>query len=212
MKELKITYYYDALCGWCYGFSPTFNKIYAEYQAEINFDVVSGGLFLGERVGPINKIVPYVKAGAYKTVESVTGVKFGQDFVKKALGEGKMTLNSLYPAIALCIIKADYPAHTVAFASLLHQAFYVDGMDSEYIEGYAAYAAKLGIESAEFNEKMKDSLYEEKAIAEFNHISKEGITGYPILTVEMGEEKAMLSNGYASYGSLKEKIDTVLGR
>lgn len=210
MKAIKITYYYDALCGWCHGFTPVFNQIYNEYQSEITFDVVSGGLFVGDRVGPINKIVPYVKAGAYKTVASVTGVEFGPAFINKALGEGKMTLNSLYPAIALCIVKAHYPEHTVAFASLLHQAFYIHGMDSEDVAGYTSYATTLCIPPGEFEDKMKDPIYKEKALADFSATREQGIAGYPVLIVDVGGEKGMLTNGYASYEALKRKIDTGL--
>lgn len=212
MEEIKITYYYDALCGWCYGFSPVFNQIYTEYQSEIAFDVVSGGLFLGNRVGPINEVAPYIKAGAYKTVETTTGVKFGKDFIKKGLEQGKMTLNSLYPAIALCIVKTDYPKHTVAFAGLLHQAFYINGMDPEKMDGYASYAASLGIETAEFNEKMKDPVYEQKALVEFTLAGQQGLGGYPALVLEVDGRKEVLSSGYVSYEVLKGKVDLVLGR
>jgi len=210
MENIKITYYYDALCGWCYGFSPVFNKVYNDYKSEIDFDVVSGGLFLDERVGPINQIAPYIKAGAYKTVESTTGIKFGKDFIKKGLEQGNMTLNSLYPAIALCIVKADYPRQTVAFAGLLHKAFYVDGMDSEDLAGYANYAASLGIASKEFNEKMKNPIYQQKALKEFNHAGQQGIGGYPALVLEANGKKKILSSGYASYEVLQQKIDVVL--
>lgn len=210
MKDIKITYYYDALCGWCYGFSPVFNQIYTEYQSEIAFDVVSGGLFLGDRVGEINTVAPYIKAGAYKTVETTTGVKFGAGFLKKGLEEGNMTLNSLYAAIALCIVKADYPAHTVAFAGLLHQAFYVDGMNPVDIEGYTSYAAKLGIPSADLNAKMKASAYQEMALKEFQLASQQGIGGYPALVLEVDGKREVLSSGYVAYGVLKGKVDLVL--
>jgi putative protein-disulfide isomerase len=212
MKDIKITYYYDALCGWCYGFSPVFNQIYAEYQSKITFDVVSGGLFLGNRVGPINEVAPYIKAGAYKTVESTTGVKFGKGFIENGLEQGKMMLNSLYPAIALCIVKADYPEHTVAFAGLLHQAFYVDGMDPVKVDGYAAYAASLGIDTAEFNEKMKNPVYEQHALAEFSFAGQQGLGGYPALVLEVDGKREVLSSGYVSYAVLKGKVDFVLGR
>jgi putative protein-disulfide isomerase len=212
MKDIKITYYYDALCGWCYGFSPVFNQIYAEYKGEIVFDVVSGGLFLGDRVGLINDVAPYIKEGAYKVVESTAGVEFGKDFIEKGLEQGNMTLNSLYAGIALCIVKADYPQHTVAFAGLLHQAFYVDGMNPVDVAIYASYAAKLGIPSADFNAKMKASAYQEMALAEFKLAGQQGIGGYPALVLEVDGKREVLSSGYVSYAVLKGKVDLVLGR
>lgn len=212
MNDIKITYYYDALCGWCYGFSPVFEQIHATYNSKIEFEVVSGGLFLGERIGPINEIAPYIKQGAYKTVESRTGVKFGADFIEKALNQGKMSMNSLYPTIALCIVKEEYPNQHIAFASLLHQAFYVDGMDSENIEGYEAYVKTLGISIADFNKKMKAPNYKQKALSEFNRSNQQGIGGFPALVIEKDGKQQILSNGYVDYEILKQKIDAVLAK
>lgn len=212
MKDIKITYYYDALCGWCYGFSPVFKQIHETYDAQINFEVVSGGLFLGERVGPINEIAPYIKQGAYKTVESRTGVKFGADFIEKALNQGNMVMNSLYPAIALCIVKEEYPNQSIAFASLLHQAFYVDGMDSENVEGYASYVIKLGLSIKDFNKKMNDPIYKQKALEEFNRSNQQGIGGFPALIIEANGNRQILSNGYVDYEVLKQKIEVVLAK
>ena len=78
--EVKLIYYFDALCGWCYGFSPVVSKLQETYKNKIDFEVISGGLFLGNRVGTVNDVAPYIKAGAYKSVESRTGVKFGKSF------------------------------------------------------------------------------------------------------------------------------------
>ena len=75
--KFSIIYVYDALCGWCYGFSPVIKQVFEKYQAQFDFEVISGGMILGERQGPIGEVAAYIK-GAYKTVEDTTGVKFGE--------------------------------------------------------------------------------------------------------------------------------------
>ena len=122
MKEdkIKVLYFYDALCGWCYGFSLVIKEVKTAYDDKFDFEIISGGLRLGDAVGPIGEVAPYIKAGAYKTVEQTCGVKFGDDFVNGPLQEGTMILNSLQPAIALAIVKKLKPKKAFEFSSILH--------------------------------------------------------------------------------------------
>ncbi len=52
-KKVKLIYVYDALCGWCYGFSPVMMQLHSKYKDSIDFQVVSGGMITGNRIGPI---------------------------------------------------------------------------------------------------------------------------------------------------------------
>ncbi|MFB1021906.1 MAG: hypothetical protein QMC40_04005 [Vicingaceae bacterium] len=61
MEKYKLTYCFDALCGWCYGFTNVMEAIYSKYRGKIDFNTVSGGLSLGERAGFINDVAPYIK-------------------------------------------------------------------------------------------------------------------------------------------------------
>ena len=72
-SDMKLIYYFDALCGWCYGFSPVMSKVQEKYSGKLDIEVVSGGLFLGKRAGGVNEVAPHIKAGAYKSVERRTG-------------------------------------------------------------------------------------------------------------------------------------------
>ena len=98
-SDMKLIYYFDALCGWCYGFSPVMSKVQEKYSGKLDIEVVSGGLFLGKRAGGVNEVAPHIKAGAYKSVERRTGVKFGQTFLEDVLKNGNMTPYDLSPAI-----------------------------------------------------------------------------------------------------------------
>ncbi|MFW5658939.1 MAG: hypothetical protein ACOCZ8_03040, partial [Bacteroidota bacterium] len=40
---MKVIYVYDALCGWCYGFSPNIQQLHDEFGDRVDFEVVSGG-------------------------------------------------------------------------------------------------------------------------------------------------------------------------
>jgi len=210
MKKHKVTYYYDALCGWCYGFSPVIEKIYHKYKDMIDFEVVSGGLFLGDRVGAINDIAPYIKAGAYKTVEERTGTKFGEKFINESLEHNTMVLNSLPPAIALCVVKENYPEKEMAFAAMLHKAIYVDGVNPDDIANFSNYAQKLDINLDDFNTKIRDPKYVKIAKEEFATVASDGVRGYPATLLKSGEDRILLSNGYVDFEVLDHKLSQLI--
>ena len=44
---MKILYFWDAYCGWCYGFNKIFTKFY-EKHSDVEIEIISGGLFFGD--------------------------------------------------------------------------------------------------------------------------------------------------------------------
>src|SRR6476469_261652 len=101
---IKFIYVYDALCGWCYGFSPVIKKVFEVYKDEADFEVISGGMVIGEREGfPDEQTSKYI-LGAIPRVEEMTGVKFSDGY-KQKLADRTMYQSSLKPSVALAVYK-----------------------------------------------------------------------------------------------------------
>ena len=207
IKNLKITYYYDAFCGWCFGFSKAINEFRNMYINEIDFEVVSGGLFLDNRIGKINDVAPYVKNGAYKNVEEITGVQFGPNFIDKLTTDENIWLDSTPPAIALGIIKENAPKKALDFAELLLETFNYYAKDVRELESYKTAVLAIGYNFESFKTQMKDLKYLTLAQQDFNIFSKAKISGMPTLLIEGGNKKAYLSNGYASFKDLESRLN-----
>ena len=103
-----VIYCYDAYCGWCYGFSPVIKKIAEEYKDRFDIEVLSGGMILPEKPKHINITAGYIQK-AYKTVEELTGIKFGQDYLWHINNpdDSDWYPSSEKPAIALCVFKEE---------------------------------------------------------------------------------------------------------
>lgn len=230
MKRAEILYCYDALCGWCFGFSPVVTQLHAEFGKQTPFRVFSGGLFTGERVGPINMVAPYIKNGAYHVVEANCGVKFGEPFLKDLHGEGRLTMDSLPPAIALSIVKDQAPGRALEFAGILTNAIYGDGMDPTDLDAYSAHveraqiaktATGLALTGDEFRQRMDEPRYAESAKVDFTISSRIAGGGYPALLLRMvgpehevpGGEAAPtvpLSQGYSNLDDVRTRLNTLL--
>ena len=209
----KTLYYcYDAYCGWCYGFSPVVKKISETFKDTLDIEVLSGGMIIGEQVMPIDKIAPYIKS-AYKRVEELSGVKFGEDYLWHINNpeQSDWQMNSEKPAIALCIFKEYYPQRQVEFASDLQFALNYEGRDLDDNEAYRHLLEKYSIQPEVFYEKLQSDEYKEQAYYEFALCKQLEVNGFPALLLQLNDSKFyLLARGFTAYEDVKERIEKVL--
>jgi len=212
MDKPTLIYCYDAYCGWCYGFSNVIKQIADEYAAQMNVEVLSGGMVLPEKPVHIAASAGYI-VNAYKNVEELTGVKFGEDYLWHIRNpeESDWYPHSEKPAIAMCIFKEFYPDRAVAFAADLQYALHFEGRDLTDDEAYRHLLEKYSIQPELFYERLASEEYKEMAYYEFSLMKQLQVTGYPCVFIQTADLKfVMVARGYTSYADLKDRIDRVL--
>jgi len=211
MKPL-IIYCYDAWCGWCYGFSNVITRIEEEYKQQFDFEVLSGGMILPDAPKHFAPMANYIQ-GAYKRVEELTGIKFGEEFLWHVFHpeETDWYPSSEMPAIALCIFKEYYPDKAVQIAADLQYALNYEGRDLTDKEAYRHLLPKYNIREEEFYTKLKSEEYKEKAYYEFALVKQLKVTGYPTVLLQVSDTKLyLLAQGYTDYETLNRRIKNVL--
>ena len=210
--KYSLIYCYDAYCGWCYGFSPVMKQVAAIYSDQLEIEVLSGGMIVGEAVQPIENMAHYIE-GAYQNVEQLSGIKFGADYLWHIRHPdlSDWVMNSEKPAIALCIFKEYYPEKQVAFAADLQYALHFEGRDLCDDEAYRHLLEKYGINEEAFFTKLQDETYKEQAHYEFSLCKQLQVTGYPAVLLQENDSKFhLLARGYTSFDEMKERIDAAL--
>lgn len=205
-------YCYDAYCGWCYGFSTVIKKLYSEYKARLNFEVISGGMVLPEQPVSIAATAKYLES-AYPKVEEITGIKFGEDYLWhiKHPDISDWFPDSEKPAIALCVFKDYYPDQQVSFAADLQYALHFEGRDLTDDESYRLLLEKYNIPAEEFYEKLDDKEYKEQAYDEFAFCQQLKVSGFPAVFIQVNETKYhMIAEGYTGFETMQERIENVL--
>jgi putative protein-disulfide isomerase len=208
----KVIYCYDAYCGWCYGFSPVIKKLSEEYKDQFHFEVLSGGMIISDHPRHIGAMAPYIQK-AYKNVEELSSIKFGQDFLWHIFNpdDSDWFPNSEKPAIAMCIFKALYPEQQVAFASDLQYALNYEGRDLCDNEAYRHLLEKYDIDPDQFFEDLKSEAYKEKAYYEFSLCKQLQVTGFPAVLLQLSETKFyLLARGFTDYTTMQERFTNVL--
>ncbi|HMD00139.1 MAG TPA: DsbA family protein [Ferruginibacter sp.] len=207
-----LIYCYDAYCGWCYGFSPVMKKIWETYKEKFEFEVLSGGMIIGEQVKPISFIASYIRH-AYKRVEELTGIKFGDDFLWHINHpeDSDWHMNSEKPAIALCVFKKYFPQRQVEFATDLQYALNFEGRDLDDNEAYRHLLEKYDIPPEEFYERLKSPEFKEAAYYEFALCKQLQVEGFPQVFLQFSETKFYLvSKGYTDYDEVSKRIENIL--
>lgn len=208
-SELEIIYVYDALCGWCYGFSGVMSKIYENYKNDFKFEVVSGGMILGDREGPIADSAELIKDHLPR-IEEMTGVTFGAGFLN-SLTEGTQVQSSEKPAIALAVFKSFFPQKAVLFAADLQRIKFSEGADLSLDESYLPLLDKYGISHSSFLQELNSEAYKQAAYYEFALARQLQVSGYPAAFIKSGDRNFhMIAKGYADYETMELRIKNVL--
>jgi putative protein-disulfide isomerase len=212
IMNTTLIYCYDAYCGWCYGFSEVMKKINSAYKNKLQFEVLSGGMILPGEPVSIAATAKYILE-AYKRVEELTGIKFGEDYLWhiEHPDQSDWFPNSEKPAIALCILKEYFPDLQVSFASDMQYALHFEGRDLTDNESYRLLLEKYNIPAEEFYEKLDEEAYKEDAYYEFALCKQLNVTGFPAVFLQLSETKFyQVAQGYTPFESTDERIRNVL--
>lgn len=208
MQKPKLLYVYDPLCGWCYGFSPVIRQLEKHYDGQVDFEVLSGGMVLGDRVGPIGDMKDYLKK-AIPQLENTTGVRMGLPYMEM-LEEGNRILNSELPCIALTAFKSMSKQSQVQFASAIQTKCYQQGRDLSDFSVYKELCDEYNLPWEVFSDKLKSEQYKLRTYEEFRYVQQMGIQGFPSVAMFAHEKGYLLARGYRNFEEMKESIEMIL--
>ncbi len=204
---MKLIYIHDALCGWCYGFSPVIHEFVATNK--LDCEVLSGGMITGNRVGPIGEVAGYIKT-VYKDVEARSTVRFGEAFLNGTLEEGSAVFTSIPAAIAMAVFKNVMPKHQLDYASEIQRAIYHQGKPPADHATYANIVTKYGIEPNSFKELMSKTEYFDQAQDEFEKVAQLGVTGFPTVILQKEEQLIAIARGFVTLEQLQANYERAL--
>lgn len=210
--QVRVLYLYDALCGWCFAFSPVMQQLHAKWGDKLPFDVLSGGMVPPEFARPIRDKASFI-AGAYKSVEEYTGIRFGQAYLDHIFHpeNSPWKEESLTPATALCLLRATQSSDPVSLAAAIQKLHMVYGKDLSDPESYRDMAEAAGCDWEDFRSKLASEEWQDEARYEFALVRQLGISGFPAVLLQTGETKFyFIAKGYTPLEELEPRLEAVL--
>ncbi|MDX2129145.1 MAG: DsbA family protein [Chloroherpetonaceae bacterium] len=201
----RIIYIYDALCGWCYGFSEVIVTLEKTFQDILTFQVLNGGMIMGDRVKPISETRWYIES-AYPIVEAKTGVQFGEAYLNGILKSGQILSDSLPPALAFNALKGQTKLTQIGLASSIQRLLYIEGKNLNEPDSYRSLSEECGISFELFLSKFKSEETLKETQIEFQQVKSLGVNGFPTVLFDSGNRIYPITSGYSTVEILSNRI------
>jgi putative protein-disulfide isomerase len=204
-NDPTLIYVFDAMCGWCYGFSPEIVEVEERFEGRIEVEVVSGGLATGDRAVPLHEARGYIR-GALQDVEQRTGIEFGPGF-RTMLDEGDYHYASLPPARAVAVFREMAPDRTVAFAADVQRALFYDGKPLDDAQTYRDILTDYPVDTETFLARWTSEEATDMALQDFQRAQQLGARGFPTLIWKDASGTEFIASGFMSADELGAKLE-----
>jgi putative protein-disulfide isomerase len=203
---MKLSYFYDALCGWCYAFSPAILSA-ANQRQGWNVEVVSGGMVTGDRIGPVGNMAEYILS-AIPRVEEMSGVEFGQPYIDM-MKEGSTVASSIFPSKALSAYKLLDGKHPLRIASEIQKMWFVKGLDLSEKSNYEKLIRDSDVDFNAWADTVDSKHTEEAMNLDFGKAQQFGIEGFPSLVAQKDGKYYLIARGFLPGEKLNEILQKI---
>ncbi|MER7927168.1 MULTISPECIES: DsbA family protein [unclassified Streptomyces] len=199
---MKLVYVFDAYCGWSHGFSATLRQVVSRHP-QLPVDVISGGLFTGDRRMRLSAS-GFIQDANRRITES-TGAEFGAGYQRLA-AEGSFVMDSEAAARGVAALRRTSPARAVELATALQHAFYVDGLSLSDSSTYRQIAEQAGLNADTVVAAFQSPESRSAAEADFRRTAELGVTGFPTLLGLDGRSTFVLARGHATAAEVDQRL------
>ncbi|MGQ4483839.1 DsbA family protein [Streptomyces sp. SAS_276] len=199
---MKLVYVFDAYCGWSHGFSATVRQVVSRHP-QLPVDVVSGGLFTGDRRMRLSAS-GFIQDANRRITES-TGAEFGPGYQRLA-AEGSFVMDSEAAARGVAALRRTSPTRAVELVTAVQHAFYVDGLSLSDSSTYRQVAEQAGLNADAVVAAFHSPESRVAAEADFRRTAELGVTGFPTLLGLDGRRTFVLASGHATAAEVDQRL------
>jgi putative protein-disulfide isomerase len=197
---VKLVYIADPMCSWCYGFGPELEKLLKRHP-EAELDVVMGGL------RPFNKqaTTPQFREMLrehWRHVSTASGLPFSES----ALERPGFVYDTEPACRAVVTARALDPAKALAYMKAVQLAFYRDARDVTSAGELAEIAGECGFERDTFRMHLDSEAMSQRTRDDFMRTQSLGVSGFPTLGVQHGEQLYLVTSGYVTDDVLEYRL------
>ncbi|MFJ6893875.1 DsbA family protein [Streptomyces hokutonensis] len=204
VERIRLTYAFDAYCGWCYGFGPALHEFATANADRLELRVLSGGLFTGPRALPVSAY-PHIP-GANERIAQLTGVTFGDGY-RATLADGNVVMDSADAATGLVALRSQPGVNALDAAAAMQRAWYRDGRSLSDAGVYRELAAELGLDAEAVVAAFASPAARAEAEADFLEVRRLGVDAYPTLLLHTAHGADRLGGPVTSAAALAHALD-----
>ncbi len=202
-QGLKLVYFADPMCSWCYGFSPVIAALAERFEDRLPLQLVMGGLRAGNAEPMTAKDKDYIRS-AWTKVGAATGQPFDMSFFDRET----FTYDTEPACRAVVTARQLLPKLALAFMGRIQRAFYAENRDMTAADEIADVAEEAGLDRAQFAQAFAAPETQNNTFRDFLTAQELGIRGFPTLIAGSNDKGyALLTNGYQPLENLAEPLE-----
>ena len=203
MTELRLVYFADPMCSWCYGFSPVISALADQFERRLPIHVIMGGLRAGNTEPMRPKDRDYIRE-TWTQVGSTTGQPFDMSFLDRE----SFTYDTEPACRAVVTARRTLPRMALPFLARVQHAFYAENRDMTSTAEIVEVAEEAGFHRAEFSASFSAPETQNETFRDFLIAQELGIRGFPTL-IAGSEDKgyALVTNGYRPLEDLAQPLE-----
>lgn len=200
-KPVKLLYFTDPICSFCWGIEPQLRKLKLEYGAYVDIEYHMGGLlpsWEGFNGGGISK--PADVAHHWDEVSAYIDMPVdGNVWLEDPLS------SSYPPSIAFKAAQMQDEEKAIVFLRRLREMVFLEKKNISKWEHIAVAARDAGLDTAKLQEDVKDravKVFE----ADMELAKQAGVRGFPTIHVVNGKNEKVALSGYKPYKELSAAV------
>ena len=197
---MRLLYFADPLCSWCYGFGPELDKLLARHEAA-GIDMVMGGLRPYNRE-PMSEAFKAMLREHLRHVHEASGLPFSDAILTR----DDFVYDTEPACRAVVTARALAPERAFAYLKAIQRAFYQEGRDMTDAGELADLAAAAGYNRAHFAEGFASPAMHAATRTDFSTTQAMEVAGFPTLALRHGAGLFLVSSGFAPADVLDERI------
>ena len=202
----KLIYIGDPMCSWCYGIAPELENLVEKMDESIELQLIMGGLrpYNTQTMHDLGDFLSH----HWKDVQK----RSGQTFNFEILQDKSFIYDTEPPSRAVLVVRELASEREFAFFKAVQTAFYQDNNDTGDIRTYLALAEEFHIDQTAFQKRFEAEDMKQATRDDFAAARELGISSFPSLVFQKGENLYLLCQGYATAEDLLAKIDKILSK
>lgn len=184
MVNATLHYYYDPLCGWCYGAAPLLAA--AANVAGLAITLHAGAMMSGPNRQPVSAQLRQYVVTHDQRIHQLTGQPFGDAYFNGLLLDNAAVFDSTPPTLAILAAQA-LGLDGLTMLHRLQQAHYVEGQRIAEPAVLQQLAQALGLDGAAFSAEYQRQQGEFATHVGRSHrdMAAHGLRGFPSLLLEL---------------------------
>ncbi len=175
-----LYYVHDPMCGWCWGFRPTWQKIQTALPDNIQVKYLLGGL-APDSDEPMPKAMQAEIAGYWKKIQQhIPNTQLNFDFWDKCEPR-----RSTYPACrAVIAARIQNPSIEQEMIETIQTAYYLNAKNPSNNDTLIEVAKSLGLDEKQFSQDLNSAETQQQLAQEILFGQEIGARGFPSMILE----------------------------